>query len=410
MAFQLKIDGSAVGIDAGVENQVPWDNDDVIAIGLDSGSAEGYLSRDGHNEPLEGVITFGVNGQETIAEWTNRTETKGQIDLDRLLLYAGRANVLDKDGNSTAKKVPLQLGCEMIESDEGARKRLEQWGDGLGFAGQFSGLIPGYGTAISAGLGLARSVLNLIKDRKDDDTEMALRTTLLPYGETIQITRQEPKLNLALNVHHLRPGAARPGSLVVEQVEFDIENGNRSLEGFVLMFELTCGAGEKRRNYTFQHTLDKPDNPPAGASQDEQLQYQFQHTRELKGAALFNGEMKYGVPIRFSARLIKDDKTLKAISTLAADSGTFAANFLSPGAAGVVNTISKAEPSFRSFILPLLTGDKEFPLGTFDGYLFPGAPEDPNVPYLRDIPAAGNTFDLIAKGKKGSVKLTLRVV
>jgi hypothetical protein len=407
--MELVINGRAAEVKATGQLQ-DWDDDGVIVVGLAKGTAERFLSND-RDETLEGLIAFGLNGQDTAVEWKATSQRPTAIQFNPTLLYAGRANRLDKDGEPIeGEKLPIQLGCEMIESDEDIRKKLDKWSDVLKAGAGFAGLVPGYGAPIGAGLGLARSVLNLFKDRADDDTELAVRTTLMPESNEISIVRNRQgfELKLFLDVHHLKHKGPRKGGLKVAEVKFTINDEIRVVKPkkFVLMFELICGAGAQRRQFSFQHVLDQADQG-VGAAGGDTVKRHFESVREMAGMDVFRGEMGYGVPVRLSARLMQEDKTIEAISALAAESGTFAAEFLPPGGAALVTKVAKAETTFRTFVLPLLAGKNDFDLGTFDGYLFPDAP--PNFPYLVDIPPSGQRITLTSNGKDGEVELTLEV-
>lgn len=409
MSIQLQITGNAVSVETVPKGADEWNDNGVIAIGLKSIKATKFLSRDGGKDDLEGFITFGFNGQDTAIEWKAKVKAPGMVAADPALLYFGRANVLDEDGNPIPnRRRALELGCEMIESDKDAKERIEQWQKGLEAAGGFASLVPGYGAPIAAGLGLARSVLNIFKNRQDDDTELAVRKTLFPTGSGIEIERKSPKLTLELDVHHLTPGPDRKGALAVESVVFDLERGDFGGDHSVLFFDMICGAGEQRRTYSIQHTLEQADSAPKDGTKTQKIIDQFQSTRELSGAELFRGEMKYGVPVRFSARILRNQDTLNAIGALAAESGTFAANFLPERAASVVTTVSKAEASFRSFVLPLVTGKDEYSLGIFDGYLFPEFAAE--CPYLKPLPGPNQSVTLVSKGEHGTVQLKLKAI
>lgn len=412
MPIKLQLTGDAVAVEKVPAKAWVWKNDGVIAVGLKSVTADKFLSKDGGDGSLEGIITFGLNGQDTAVGWTRKQDAGNTVKTDPTLLYFGRANALDKEDKPIAdERVRIELGCEMIESDKSDKDRIEQWRKGLEVAGGFAGMVPGYGAPVAAGIGLARTVLNIFKNRADDDTELAVRTTLTPDCEGIKISRKTPSLTIELAVHHLSPGQERKGALAVESVVFDLKKD--SLEGqdgkYVLFFELVCGAGKQRRPYSFQHTLEKADTSEKSKNTTDKIVAQFQSTRELKGAELFRGEMRYGVPIRFTARVIHNKETIAAIAGLAAESGTFAAGFLPATAAGTVAKISKAESSFRSFVLPLLTGEEEYSLGTFDGYLFPDL-QGNAVPYLAKLPEKDSTVTLVSTGEHGTVHLTLKAI
>lgn len=142
---------------------------------------------------LEGAIWFVMNGQTTSIAWRRLEKDKGPFkktwhplnDTQPRVIYAGQPKgILDIDAN-------------VVESDEPEREFFQKIADLLTSAAAIAGLVPVYGTAVSAGLALGAAVAELIKAKIDDDNELQFLTTLstacdtLNYGD-YTLTRSIP--------------------------------------------------------------------------------------------------------------------------------------------------------------------------------------------------------------------------
>ncbi len=187
----------------------------------------------------EGTLSFDVNGQGSVIAWKRPLVQRfprvwGPLDdTQKRLLYAG------------APKGFLDFDIVLEESDEPEREFFARIAELLKSAAAITGLIPAYGTAISAALGLGAAIAQLIKAQIDDDAELRFVGTLggedlpLKYG-TYLVKRNafggsQPEIEITIRIEEfVKEELPTAVTILLDRIEFQ-SNGGRTINN--LRFE-----------------------------------------------------------------------------------------------------------------------------------------------------------------------------
>jgi hypothetical protein len=189
-------------------------------------------SRDGLDrlKSREGTLLIEIGNKENIFSWA----TKNNLDKNKKPIlknqghngdpnkFKGQVLYLGPAGSKKESKSffnQLLLKVDVIETDGHGRKTLSDFKGLLEILSSAAAFDPVHGTAISAGLGLASSLTEFVRQTMDDDIEIKYEGSLcgkLPpkpdlsgvmLGEyTIQRTCQKdnsPNMLIKFNVHHV---------------------------------------------------------------------------------------------------------------------------------------------------------------------------------------------------------------
>ncbi len=148
-------------------------------------------SRDGLDrlKSREGILLIGIGNKENIFSWA----TKNKLDKnDRPILknqghngdpnkFKGQVLYLGPAGSKKEIKPffnQLLLKVDVIETDGHSRKTLSDFKNLLEILSSVATFHPVHGTAISAGLGLASSLTEFVRQTMDDDVEIKYEGSL----------------------------------------------------------------------------------------------------------------------------------------------------------------------------------------------------------------------------------------
>ena len=321
----------------------------------------------------EGTLAISMNGQPTVLSWAEaargaESQLKNSEKFQGSVVYFGpHASGIDTE-------------LRVIETDDDMKKRLGNVRDVLTKIAQHAGVVPGYGTAISAGSLVAAGVLDAIVELIEPELELA-------YLGALRGSEGANSSSGTTNDHHLRTGKyklvrqpqgelsphidigfrvrpfpiAPPGFAVVEIAEI-VTDLSSSVRGCDLFFETTFGGGPKQQTFSLKEAL-RQGRRIAGEA------YPLERVLELAGKRVYAGPVAKGLPFTINAAAIDDESELKALSGLVTSTSK-ALQPLVPEIETHAATITKAIQSARSTLIEFLPS--KIGIGSINGMLLFG--------------------------------------
>ena len=251
----------------------------------------------------------------------------------------------------------LPLSVQVIESDDDSRKALAKATAVLKGAGAFASKVPSYGTAVSAGMSLTTSLLDIIKASVDDDEELLLESALFDVPSLEQsmkklgsgvytIKRPSPKGKkgcICIKVRASRFAKAlgkdkkRKAIVVLHSVEMPSDEDDKELKKN-RVFSIHTSFGGGKNQTTFQ--LDVP-----GKNGDAK----WTDIMTIRDRAVYYGPFDPLLP--FQAKIYSRPKAmLKSVLGIVDAGATFAKEFTDAKVDAHIDEVTKALSSARDLV------------------------------------------------------------
>ncbi|MEM9251186.1 MAG: hypothetical protein AAGB29_02445 [Planctomycetota bacterium] len=212
----------------------------------------------GDRKAFEGTVEVRIGDQTTLLHWRKKQNDPVRlIDRDeKRLVFAGEHGGL------------LPVSVRIVESDAEDEKFLKDLSAFLQAGGTLAGLVPAYGTAASAALGLASNLAAYAASRVQDDLELyyvgsieGAPATGLPTGEFSLVRERHVAEGISKDIEACfevvgMPDSTQPNKdnevvLVVDKV--DIQPSKLKLEASdKLTFEVKAGADAKQEPFRYE--------------------------------------------------------------------------------------------------------------------------------------------------------------
>jgi len=390
----------------GDAGELPIPSDEFVLVTLEGFRAKrrAWYSREEsrgmvHGRPRqlerEGVLAIELNGQPTAISWA--THRNGHLKNNGRRRDGSKGGP-NKFSNSLVyfgpAKDPLDAAVLLLESDEQQREALLEARDALARLAAVAGRVPGYGTAAAAGLTLGSGLIDLARQRIDDEVELlyhgafgeapttepvrAGTYTLLRPNREDPRAQDDPDLELTFKAHRFKPageGGKDAFTAAIESIEWTPPEDlldDLNPENARLILEATFGSGKARQEYSFQQRLKN----------DEAT---LERVFGLRNKRVYRGPHRLGVPYSISLVVVHEDDDLELIEGLASHGATFAAAIGEEETSQAAERVAKGVQSLRAVVTELMP--KKITIGQASRLIVVGAyaPNDQEPPNCVDV-------------------------